>query len=136
MMRDYFRVLHVDLTSGEQHYLEVDGRTDYLGGSGLAALLYQRFAKVELSWNDPAQPFILAIGPLTGLFPLMSKTVCAYTAPNHNQYAESHGGGRSALCLRFAGVDAAELVQRAIQRFFHLCLGIGDNRMGHGNAWG
>ena len=40
MMRDYFRVLHVDLTSGEQHYLEVDGRTDYLGGSGLAALLY------------------------------------------------------------------------------------------------
>ena len=115
MMRDYFRVLHVDLTSGEQHYLEVDGRTDYLGGSGLAALLYQRFAKVELSWNDPAQPFILAIGPLTGLFPLMSKTVCAYTAPNHNQYAESHGGGRSALCLRFAGVDALVLTGRAPQ---------------------
>ena len=115
MIRDHFRVLHFDLTSGEQHFLELDGVQEYIGGSGLAALLYQRFAHTDRPWDDPLQPFILAIGPLTGLFPLMSKTVCAYTAPNHNQYAESHGGGRSALALRFIGVDAMVITGRVPQ---------------------
>ena len=43
----------------------------------------------------------------------MSKTVCAFTSPLHGQYAESHAGGRSALALRFAGLDALVIVGRA-----------------------
>jgi aldehyde:ferredoxin oxidoreductase len=36
----------------------------------------------------------------------MSKTVCSFKSPYHDQYTESHAGGRSALSLRFADLDA------------------------------
>ena len=39
---------------------------------------------------------IFAIGCLTGYFPLMSKTVAGFKSPYHDQYAESHAGGRLA----------------------------------------
>src|SRR5512133_283761 len=102
MIRDHFRVLHVDLTSGRGEVREVDGRDRHVGGSGLAARLFELYGAPHAPWDDPRQPLILAIGPLTGLFPLMSKTVCAFKSPYHDQYAESHAGGRSALALRFA----------------------------------
>jgi aldehyde:ferredoxin oxidoreductase len=43
----------------------------------------------------------------------MSKTVCAFKSPYHDQYAESHAGGRSALALRFADLDALVITGRA-----------------------
>lgn len=106
MIRDYFRLLVVDLSRGKSSLQEIQGRDQYLGGSGLGALLFQKFGHPELPWNAPEQPLIFAIGPLTGYFPLMSKTVCAFKSPYHDQYAESHAGGRSALALRFADLDA------------------------------
>lgn len=113
MIRDHFRVLHVDLTTGRGSVLEVKGRDAVAGGSGLAALLFTMYAKPDLPWDDPSQPLIFAIGPLTGYFPLMSKTVCAFKSPYHDQYAESHGGGRSAVALRFADYDALMITGRA-----------------------
>jgi aldehyde:ferredoxin oxidoreductase len=89
------------------------GRNDVAGGSGLAALLFEKYGHAEKAWNDPEQPLIFAIGPLTGYFPLMSKTVCSFKSPYHNQYAESHAGGRSALALRFADYDALVLTGKA-----------------------
>jgi aldehyde:ferredoxin oxidoreductase len=113
MIRDHFRVLRVDLGTGRGELLEVEGRDDVAGGSGLAALLFSRFSPEGRPWDDPEQPLIFATGPLTGYFPLMSKTVCAFRSPYHDQYAESHAGGRSALALRFADVDALVLTGRA-----------------------
>ncbi len=112
-MIDHFRVLVIDLASGKSRVEQVDGRGQVAGGSGLAALLFRLYGKPETAWGDPAQPFILAIGPLTGHFPLMSKTVCSFKSPYHNQYTESHAGGRSALALFFAGYDALVVVGRA-----------------------
>jgi aldehyde:ferredoxin oxidoreductase len=43
----------------------------------------------------------------------MSKTVCAFKSPYHDQYAESHAGGRSALSLRFADYDALVISGKA-----------------------
>src|SRR5512143_1513072 len=106
MIRDYFRVLAVDLSAGRGKIEEIEGRNICAGGSGLAALLFDRMGFSDRRWEDPEQPLIFAIGPLTGYFPLMSKTVCAFKSPYHNQYAESHGGGRSALSLKFANLDA------------------------------
>jgi aldehyde:ferredoxin oxidoreductase len=108
-----FRVLVVELGAGRGEVVSVDGRDGVGGGSGLAAHLFARYAAPDRPWNDPAQPLIFAIGPLTGLFPLMSKTVCAFKSPYHDQYAESHGGGRSALSLRLAGLDALVVTGRA-----------------------
>ena len=113
MIRDHFRVLTVDLLSGQRTITDIDGRNTVAGGSGLAAMLFGKYGFLGKPWDDPGQPLIFAIGPLTGYFPLMSKTVCAFKSPYHDQYAESHGGGRSALSLRFADFDALVITGRA-----------------------
>jgi aldehyde:ferredoxin oxidoreductase len=113
MIRDHFRVLLVDLSAGKGKITTHEGRDKYAGGSGLAALLFNQYGHPNRPWNDPDQPLIFAIGPLTGYFPLMSKTVCAFKSPYHDQYAESHAGGRSALSLRFANLDAIVIIGKA-----------------------
>ena len=112
-MTDHFRILTIDLTSGKSTVAELDERVEVAGGSGLAARLFSQYGKPEQDWSSPEQPFILAIGPLTGYFPLMSKTVCSFKSPYHNQYTESHGGGRSALALFFAGYDGLVITGRS-----------------------
>jgi aldehyde:ferredoxin oxidoreductase len=126
MIREQFRVLLVDLTAGRGTIEILDGRDLHVGGSGLAAALFQRHGQVDKAWNDPQQPITFAIGPLTGYFPLMSKTVCAFKSPYHDQYAESHAGGRSALCLRFADLDALVVTGRAVRP---VCLSIGSRHL-------
>lgn len=113
MIRDYFRILKVDLGTGKGQVITQEGRDQVAGGSGLAALIFQKFGKPNAPWNDPEQPLIFAIGPLTGYFPLMSKTVLGFKSPYHDQYAETHAGGRSALTLRFADLDALVVTGKA-----------------------
>ena len=113
MIRDHFRVLVADAGTGRGTVVLEDGRDQVAGGSGLAARLFARYGRPDAPWDHPDQPLILAIGPLTGAFPLMSKTVFAFKSPYHNQYTESHAGGRSALALRFADLDALVIVGRA-----------------------
>jgi aldehyde:ferredoxin oxidoreductase len=113
MNRSEFRIMLVDLGSGKGKLVSIEGRNQVVGGSGLAALLYQRYGRPDLAWDDPQQPLIFAIGPLTGLFPLMSKTVCSFKSNYHGEYTESHGGGRTALALAFAGLDGMVLVGQA-----------------------
>lgn len=125
-VRQDFRVLVVDLTSRKTHVETLPGRETYLGGSGLAALLFEKYGDPAADWSDPRQPLIFAIGPLTGYYPLMSKTVCGFKSPYHNQYAESHAGGRSALALRFADMDALVVVGRAARP---CVLSIGNRHM-------
>ncbi len=126
MNQDEFRILVVDLASGKGKVEQVPGRISAIGGSGLAALLFEQYGDTKQPWDDPEQPFILAVGPLTGLFPLMSKTVSAFKSPYHNQYTETHAGGRSALALRFAGYDALVLRGKAHSLS---CLSIGANHL-------
>jgi len=114
MIRDYFRVLVVDLSTGRGSVMSIfEGRDTFAGGSGLAVHLFNKYAHFDKPWNDHEQPLIFSIGPLTGYFPLMSKTVCAFKSPYHDQYAESHAGGRSALALRFADIDALVITGKA-----------------------
>jgi aldehyde:ferredoxin oxidoreductase len=126
MIRPYFRVLAVDLSTGKGLVEVIDGRDAVAGGSGLAAALFDRYGHPDKAWDDPGQPLIFTIGPLTGYFPLMSKTVCAFKSPYHNQYAESHGGGRSALALRFADLDALVVTGKAKRLS---CLSIGSKHL-------
>ncbi|WP_300155390.1 aldehyde ferredoxin oxidoreductase C-terminal domain-containing protein [Solidesulfovibrio sp.] len=108
-----FRVLVYDLSARRGDIALVPGRGEVIGGSGLAALLYEKYGLPGAAPFDPGQPLIFAIGPATGYFPLMSKTVCGFKSPYNGNYAESHAGGRSALALRFAGFDALVLTGRA-----------------------
>lgn len=122
-MGNQFRVLVIDVGTGESKTVELDGRDQYVGGSGLAALLFATYGRPDLAWNDPIQPLIFAIGPLTGYFPLMSKMVCSFKSNYHNEYTESHAGGRSALALRFCNFDALVIVGKARKLS---CLSIGS----------
>ena len=126
MIRDHFRVMIVDLATGRGSMANLDGRDTVVGGSGLAAMLFDHYGLPDQPWDDPEQPLIFTIGPLTGYFPLMSKTVCAFKSPYHNQYAESHGGGRSALSLRFADYDGLVIRGKAPRPS---CLSIGSRHL-------
>jgi aldehyde:ferredoxin oxidoreductase len=112
-MTDNFTVLHVDLTTNTSHVLEIPGRNTWLGGCGLAALLFERFARMDEPADHPDQPLVFTIGPLTGFYPLMSKCVLGFKSPYHDQYAETHAGGRLALALRFAGYEALVVTGQA-----------------------
>jgi len=106
MIRDHFRVLTVDLSTGKRTIHDIDGRNTAAGGSGLAAMLFEKYgnSRQALERARPAAHFHYR--PADRYFPLMSKTVCAFKSPYHDQYAESHAGGRSALSMRFADFDA------------------------------
>ena len=122
MIRDHFRILTVNLATGKGRIVTLDGRDTEAGGSGLAALLFDKYGHPDRTWDDPKQPLIFTIGPLTGYFPLMSKTVCGFKSPYHDQYGESHGGGRSALSLRFADLDGLVITGKA-EKLSYLSVG-------------
>lgn len=126
MISEQFRILLYDLSTRRGKIVFHDDRTRFIGGSGLAALLYATYGMPDKPWNDEHQPFILTIGPLTGYFPLMSKAVCAFRSPYHDQYTESHGGGRAALAMRFADLDGIVITGKASDL---VCLSIGANHI-------
>jgi aldehyde:ferredoxin oxidoreductase len=126
-MTDSFKVIHVDLTTGRSQVLDIPGRNTWLGGSGLAAVLFEQFARMDEPADHPDQPLIFAIGPLTGFYPLMSKCVLGFMSPYHHQYAESHAGGRLALALRFAGYEALVVTGHAPTLS---CLHVGARQVG------
>lgn len=126
MIREQFKILLYDLSEKRGKIVYHDGRNRFAGGSGLAALLFIAYGRMDRDWNAEEQPLILTIGPLTGLFPLMSKMVCAFKSPYHNQYTESHGGGRAAFALRFADLDAIVITGKAKTL---CCLSIGSNHI-------
>ncbi len=126
MIREEFRVLLVDAATGKGKIQFIDGRNQLAGGSGLAALLFSRFGQPVSPWDDEDQPLIFAIGPLTGYFPLMSKVVCSFKSNYHNEYTESHAGGRAALALRFADLDALVITGKAKKLS---CLSVGANHL-------
>jgi aldehyde:ferredoxin oxidoreductase len=136
MNGDHFNVLLFDLTTGKGERTQIDGRDQVAGGSGLAALLFTRYGQPNASWNSPGQPLIFAIGPLSGYFPLMSKTICAFKSPYHNQYTESHGGGRSAMALRLTGLDALVLIGRSPKPCFFEVSGTHFQVRDCGFLWG
>lgn len=113
--RPFSRVLHYDASTGTARTEEFGSRAEHLGGSGLAAALYASMDLARLPADAEEQPIIFAVGPLTGLFPMMSKCVCAFRSPYTGQWAESHAGGRLALALRFAGYDALVISGRAAE---------------------
>jgi len=113
MQNNKFRVMVYDLARRTGKLRFIDEPETCLGGSGLAARLFTMFGKPGEPFDHPDQPLIFAIGPLTGYFPLMSKTVMAFVSPYNGQYTESHAGGRLALAMRFAGYDALVITGRA-----------------------
>lgn len=101
------KVLYIDLTKKK---FRVENKEDlfekYIGGTGVASQLLLKECPKGIDALSPDNPIILAIGPLTGIFPLASKTVAMYKSPHTGNLGESHVGGRSAISIRMAGYGA------------------------------
>jgi len=100
-------VLYIDL-SNKQYWVRhrADLFERYLGGAGVAIQLLDEECPVGADPLSAENPIVFAVGPLTGLFPLASKTVAMFKSPHTGNLGESHCGGRSAIAIRMAGYGA------------------------------
>ncbi len=119
---DFIRILHVNLTTGESRFEDrTDLFHDCLGGTGVAVRLLDELVHDDKDPLDPAQPVIFAIGPLTTIFPVVTKTAATFRSPLTGEYGESHAGGHFASSLRYAGHDALVL-SGAAERLVYLVI--------------
>lgn len=109
----FIRVIYIDLTSKK---VKIDMREDlkkYLGGVGIASRLLEETMKAEKSPLDPEQPIIFAIGAVSSVLPVMTKTVAMFISPLTGELGESYAGGRLAYTLFNAGFDAVVITGKA-----------------------
>ncbi len=68
MNRKYGRVLTVNLDDRSSKIMEIEPEilTKFIGGPGLAAWLYGQMVKRDVVPLDPASPFFILTGPMTG----------------------------------------------------------------------
>lgn len=101
------RVLYIDLS---RKLFWTEDREDlfskWLGGTGVAIQLYKEEVPRRADPLGPENAVIFSVGPLTGVFPMASKVVAVFRSPLNGFVAESHGGGRAATAIRFAGYGA------------------------------
>jgi aldehyde:ferredoxin oxidoreductase len=101
------RILHINLTKREHFFVDrPDLSEKYIGGVGIASKLLLEECPQGIDAFSPENPIILATGPMTGIFPVITKTVACFKSPLTNEYGESHAGGRLGAAMRWAGLDA------------------------------
>lgn len=100
-------ILYVDLSN---KLVKIRSRaklfSKYLGGTGVAIRLLLEECPPNVDPFSPEAPIIMAAGPLTGLLPCCTKTVCMFKSPLTGNLGETHAGGRLASAIRFAGFGA------------------------------
>jgi len=103
----YITVLYINL---ETKKYRIEQREDlykeYLGGTGVATKLLEERVKPAADALDPVQPIIFANGPLTFIYPMMTKTVAMFKSPLTGELGDTHAGLRFAMTMRMAGYDA------------------------------
>lgn len=113
LYENVIKVLYIDLATSR---IEIKRRTDltgFLGGVGIAAKLLEETMLPDLPPLAPEQPMVLAIGAISGIYPLVTKTVAMFISPLTGELGESYVGGRLALTLAMAGYDAVVIFGRA-----------------------
>ncbi|MDO8671366.1 MAG: aldehyde ferredoxin oxidoreductase N-terminal domain-containing protein, partial [Dehalococcoidia bacterium] len=103
------RILRVDLTTGK---IEETPTSDYvpkfIGGRGVAAMIYWEEVPPECRAFDPENALIMMTGPANGtLSPSASRFTVAHKSPVplHETYTYSVPGGHWSAELKFAGYD-------------------------------
>jgi aldehyde:ferredoxin oxidoreductase len=101
------KVLVIDLTNRRFNVEErTELFTEFIGGAGVAIKLLEENCKQGIDPLGPDNPIVFTVGPLTGLYPLASKTVAMFKSPLTGNLGESHAGGRSAVAISSAGYGA------------------------------
>jgi aldehyde:ferredoxin oxidoreductase len=105
---EYGKVLYVDLTKGttRTEILGTELLRNYIGGSGIAALLFTRLAPKGIDAFDPENPLVFAVGPLCGTtVPTTGRHELASLSPLTGLFAESDVGGAWGSVFRNTGYD-------------------------------
>lgn len=106
LYESYISVLYIDLTKQKIRIQHREDLMPYLGGVGVASKLLEENMRPDLPPLAPEQPIVLAIGALSSVFPVMTKTVAMFISPLTGELGESYAGGRLAMCMLHAGYDA------------------------------
>ena len=109
----YIRVLYINLNDKKAWVEKREDLTEYLGGVGVATKLLDENVSPEIDALHEIQPIILAIGPMTSIFPVVTKAVAMFKSPLTNELGESYAGGRLALSMFNTGYDAIVILGKA-----------------------
>ncbi len=110
---NYIRVLYIDLNKRKIRFENREDLMPYIGGSGVSSKLFSELVRYDLPPLAPEQPAVFAIGPMTTIFPVCTKAVASFYSPQTGEYGESHAGGRLAMAIRLANIDAFVISGRA-----------------------
>lgn len=99
-------ILYIDLDDKKSEVVSRQDLNEYIGGVGIATKLFEENLKPDADAFDPSQPVIFSIGPMTTVFPVVTKTVSMFKSPLTGELGESHAGGRFGLAMFMAGLDA------------------------------
>lgn len=102
----YIRVLFIDLSKEKAWIEQRNDLYEYLGGVGVATKLLDENLKPEMDALHTEQPVIFAIGPMTTIFPVVTKVVAMFKSPLTGELGESYAGGRLGLSMFNSGYDA------------------------------
>jgi aldehyde:ferredoxin oxidoreductase len=111
-----FRLLNIDLLSGENWLEEVSAETyrKYIGGASLAAQLLYPDLDTTLDPLSAEALLLFVTGPLTGtLGPSVGRNVVSAKSPATGLWGESNIGGHFGAKLRYAGIDGLRFVGRS-----------------------
>ncbi len=121
MSRKYGRVLIVTLEDRSSRVMELEPQVlkKYIGGSGLAAHLYSQFVKGDVPALDPASPFLIMTGPLTGTPVMLSgRHGVAGRSPLTGFWGEASVGGHWGREFRRTGYDGMVLLGKSTKPIF------------------
>jgi aldehyde:ferredoxin oxidoreductase len=111
------RILTVDLGTGDiaTEKLDLRVRDYFLGGRSLGLYLLHRAITNSTKPEDPANPLILANGPLGGIpqFPGTAKAMAVSLSPLTGIPGVSNFGGYFGAFLKYAGFDALQVTGKA-----------------------
>jgi Aldehyde:ferredoxin oxidoreductase len=110
---NYIRVLYINLSDKKAWAAKREDLNEYLGGVGVASKLLDENLSPGLDALHENQPIILAIGPMTSVFPVVTKTVAMFKSPLTGELGESYAGGRLGLSMFNTGYDAIVILGKA-----------------------
>lgn len=139
MSRKYGRVLIVNLGDQTSQAMEIDPGVlkKFIGGPGLSAYLYGQFVKGDIPALNPASPFFIMTGPLTGTSVVLSgRHGVAGRSPLTGFWGEASVGGHWGREFRRTGYDGMILIGKSSKPIY---LSVIDGKLGFRDAthlWG
>ncbi|MCE5189897.1 MAG: aldehyde:ferredoxin oxidoreductase [Eubacteriales bacterium] len=113
MFHEDKRVLFIDLNTEKLRIEKRPDLNEYLGGIGIAIKLFEENVHPQLPPLHESQPVVFAVGAITSIFPVMTKTVAVFRSPHTGELGESYAGGRLAFAMMDAGYDAIVLTGKS-----------------------